>query len=249
MSRRVHVTAARVPLMLDADYFRNHRGVAHPGWIWVGGAALDLHERLTRTTVQIERFDLLPREPVLLVTNASHMYDIFPFRCAMRRAGVPVVSIAKGKYFQSRSMAWAMGQVGALPIVSRGHHVHLYPEGTVSSRLGTGRRGALQLAHALGLAVQPVGISGCREAFAGPRRVRMRGGRIQIRFGAPWRHATASLPSSYRPFDVMHERDCGPLLDEATGTLMNRIDDLLEPSYRRSATHIHDGTTGVGRFL
>lgn len=322
--------------MLDAAAFRRHRGVAHPGWLWVGGTAFDLHERLTRTAVDVSGFDRLPREPVLLATNASHMYDFFPLRCLLRRAGIPVVSIAKGKYFRQRAMRWALERVGVVPIVSRGyllvadfvavhgrrpdepeyralrdhldrgdalparpafdalrerpraivgfpfapatetyraamlrtyercmqetvrlaslavargHHVHLYPEGTVSSRLGTGRRGAIQLARALGLAIQPVGISGCREAFERPRSPRLRGGRITIRFGEPWRHATAALPSWFRPFDARHERDCAPLLDDATGALMERIDDLLDPAYRHSPTHVHDGSTGVGRFL
>jgi 1-acyl-sn-glycerol-3-phosphate acyltransferase len=322
--------------MLDAAVFRRHRGVAHPAWLWVGGTAFDVHERLTRTAVDVIGFERLPREPVLLATNASHMYDFFPLRCLLRRAGIPAVSLAKGKYFQQRAMRWALERVGVVPIVSRGyllvadfvavhgrkpeeheyremrthldcgaalpsapvfdalrerprtivgfaytpstetyraamlriyeecmretvrlaglavargHHVHLYPEGTVSSRLGTGRRGAIQLARALGLAIQPVGISGCREAFAQPRSPKLRGGRITIRFGEPWRHATAALPASFKPFNAAHERDCSPLLDDATASLMERIDDLLEPGYRHSSSHVHDGSTGVGRFL
>jgi 1-acyl-sn-glycerol-3-phosphate acyltransferase len=322
--------------MLDATAFRRHRGIAHPGWLWAGGTAFDVHERLTRTAVEVTGFERLPREPVLLATNASHMYDFFPLRCLLRRSGIPAVSIAKGKYFQRRALRWALGRVGVVPIVSRGyllvadfvalhgrrpdeaeyramrthldcgaalpcspefdalrerprtitgfaftpstetyraamvrtyercmqetvrlagiavargHHVHLYPEGTVSSRLGTGRRGAIQLARALALAIQPVGISGCREAFAQPRSPRLRGGTITIRFGEPWRNATAALPSTFKPFHGQHERDCAPLLDDATSALMQRLDDLLDPTYRHSPSHVHDGSTGVGRFL
>ena len=322
--------------MLTATAFRRQRAIAHPLWLWVGGTALDLQERLTQTRIDVEGFDRLSRTPVLLASNASHMYDVFPLRCLLRRSGIPTVSVAKGKYFQQPMMQWALGRVGVVPIVSRGyllvadfvavhsrrpdeteyhalrrhvdsdvplpasraldvlrdttrdivgfeftpsiesyrhamlrayescmletvrlaksavergHHVHLYPEGTVSSRLSTGRRGAVQLARALGLAIQPVGISGCREAFARPHSARLRGGRITIRFGAPWTHATAALPSAFKPFPPQHERDCAPLLDEATASLMQRIDDLLEPSYRHSPTHVHDGSSGVGRFL
>ena len=322
--------------MLTAAAFRRQRAIAHPLWLWVGGTALDLQERLTRTRVDVEGFDRLSRTPVLLASNSSHMYDVFPLRCLLRRSGIPTVSVAKGKYFQQPMMQWALGRVGVVPIVSRGyllvadfvalhgrrpdeaeyrllrslidsgaplpssgqfdalrntvrdivgfeftpatesyreallrtyeccmletvrlaklavergHHVHLYPEGTVSSRLGVGRRGAVQLARALGLAIQPVGISGCREAFAEPRSPRLRGGRITIRFGEPWHHATAALPSSFKPFRPQHERDCAPLLDEATSALMQRIDRLLEPAYRHSQQHVHDGSIGVGRFL
>lgn len=300
------------------------------------GSMLDMHERFTGTTIAVEGLERLPRDPVLITTNASHKYDFLPLRCFLRRIGVPTVSVAKGKYFQQRTMAWALGQVGVVPIVSRGYvlvadfvavhgrrpdereyramrdhldlraalparpvfdqlrantrtilgfafdqsveswrtavlrtyercmsetvrlarlavhrgyHVHLYPEGTVSSRLGVGRRGAIQLARALGLSIVPVGISGCREAFRGPSSARYRGGRIVIRFGAAWSGADAALPGAFRPFDPEHERDCAPLLDGATTDLMRRIDSLLEPAYRHSPDHIHDGTTGVGRFL
>lgn len=322
--------------MLTSRAFQRHRALPHPVWMNAAGSMLDLQERFTGTTIAVEGLERLPRDPVLITTNASHKYDFLPLRCFLRRIGVPTVSVAKGKYFQQRTMAWALGQVGVVPIISRGYviaadfvavhgrrpdereyrvmrehldvgaplpawpvfdvlrgrprsiigfafspdveswrtavlrtyercmmetirlsklavahgyHVHLYPEGTVSSRLGTGRRGAIQLARALGLAVLPVGISGCREVFRGPTSARYRGGRIVIRFGEPWAHADAALPSSYRPFDPGHERDCAPLLDEATTGLMQRIDALLEPAYRQSPSHVHDGTTGVGRFL
>ena len=322
--------------MLTAATFRRHRAIPHPAWLWLGGTALDLQQRLTRTRVEVEGFDRLPRTPVLLASNASHRFDVLPLRCLLRRSGIPAVSIAKAKYFQGGAMSWAFGRVGVVPILSRGyllvadfiavhgrrpeeaeyrvlrshidmytalpshpvfdalrerpraisgfpfapraesyrtamlrtyarcmaettriaraavaagHHVHLYPEGTVSSRLGTGRRGAVQLAKALGLAIQPVGISGCHEAFHSPRSARLRGGRISIRFGEPWHHATAALPSSFKPFDPQHERDCAPVLDEATHALMRRIDALLDPAYRHSRTHVHDGSAGVGRFV
>jgi len=322
--------------MLTAAAFRRHRAIPHPAWLWLGGTAYDLQERLTATRVEVEGFDRLPREPVLLVSNATHMFDFFPLRCLLRRAGVPAVSVAKAKYFQGTAMSWAFGKVGVVPILSRGylvvadfiavhgrrpaeseyrvlrnhldahaslpahpvfdalrdrhravcgfpfapraesyrtamlrtyercmaetirlartavtagHHVHLYPEGTVSSRLGAGRRGAVQIARALGLAIQPVGISGCREAFQSPRSPRLRGGRITIRFGDPWRDATAALPSSFQPFNAQHERDCAPLLNDATHALMRRLDALLDPAYRHSHSHVHDGSSGVGRFV
>lgn len=322
--------------MLTARAFQRHRALPHPVWMPAAASALDLHERMTGTTIVAEGLERLPRDPVLLTSNSSHKYDIFPFRCLLRRAGFPTVSVCKAKYFQQPAMLWALGKVGVVPIISRGYllvadfvavhgrrpdereyramrehldagaalpagaafdalrrrpreivgfafdpraeswsagvlrayeqcmqetvrlarlavsqgyHVHIYPEGTVSSRLGAGRRGAVQLARALGLSIVPVGISGCREAFSGPSSARYRGGRIVVRFGERWTQADAAIPRSYKPFDPVHERDCAPVLDEATTALMQRIDALLDPAYRHSPSHVHDGSTGVGRFL
>lgn len=284
----------------------------------------------------VEGLERLPTGPVILATNASHRYDWLALRCDLRRRGIPVVSIAKGKYFQRSTMSLALGKVGVVPIVSRGyvivvdflavharrpeeaeyrairahldeatplpsgavfdalatrarlvlglpflpaqesyrsaihrvyqhcmrettrlarvaverrHHVHIYPEGTVSSRLAEGRRGTVQFARALGLPVLPVGMSGCREVFRSSGSIRMRGGRIVLRFGELWRDADAELPRDFRPFDPAHEQEFGPALDRATSSLMERLDALLAPEYRRAPGGRADGTNGVARFL
>lgn len=129
-----------------------------------------------------------------------------------------------------------------------GHSVHIYPEGTVSSRLGPGRIGAVMFARALGLPLVPVGMSGAREAFRGQTPL-LRGGAIDFRFGAPYRPDLADLPDDFRPFDPEHERLHRPALQRATDDLMGRIDALLAPDYQRREGFTPDGTRGTKRFL
>lgn len=124
--------------------------------------------------------------------------------------------------------------------VAAGSHVHIYPEGTVSTRLGTGRIGAVQLAHALRLPIVPVGMSGCREAMF------FRGGPITIRFGKP---IHVSLPNDLKPFDPEDEKRHRNILLAATEQVMAGIDALLEPAQQRREGFTGDGTQGTKRFL
>jgi 1-acyl-sn-glycerol-3-phosphate acyltransferase len=132
--------------------------------------------------------------------------------------------------------------------MSAGYHVQIYPEGTVSSRLGVGRPGAVQFAWALGASLVPAGMSGCREAFAG-QGLGLRGGPIVVRFGEPYRLPPGALPADYRPFHPDDEAAHQPALQQHTGELMTRIDALLDPAYRRAEGLAPDGTQGVRRFL
>jgi 1-acyl-sn-glycerol-3-phosphate acyltransferase len=118
--------------------------------------------------------------------------------------------------------------------VRAGHHVQMYPEGTVASRLGRGRSGAVQLAWALGLPIVPVGMSGCPEAFAGDSPL-LRGGAITVRFGRPLALPRDLLPADFRPFEPADEAARRAALDGFTeGSLMPAIDALLDPRYRRA---------------
>lgn len=115
--------------------------------------------------------------------------------------------------------------------VRAGHHIQMYPEGTVSPRLGVGRTGAAQLARALGLAVVPVGMNGCPETFVG-QGMAVRGGRIVIRVGEPM--VPPPLATDFIPFDPDSERRHAAGLARFTGVIMDRIDALLDPPYRRA---------------
>jgi 1-acyl-sn-glycerol-3-phosphate acyltransferase len=112
-----------------------------------------------------------------------------------------------------------------------GHHLHIYPEGTVSSRLGPGRSGVMQLAWALGLPVVPLAMSGCRGAFRGQQPL-LRGGEIELRFGEPYVPDLAALPGGFRPFDPDDEQLFRPVLQRATDELMARLDALLPAELR-----------------
>jgi 1-acyl-sn-glycerol-3-phosphate acyltransferase len=132
--------------------------------------------------------------------------------------------------------------------VAAGHHVHIYPEGTVSSRMGQGRTGAVQLAWALGLPIVPAGISGCRGAFVGQAPL-LRGGKISVRFGHPYALPATLLPADFIPFDPEHEQRNHGALQRATGALMARIEGLVDPELRPHQGFEPDGTQGIGRFL
>ncbi len=118
--------------------------------------------------------------------------------------------------------------------VDAGAHVQIYPEGTVSSRLGPGRIGAVQLAHALGRPIVPAGISGIHTDT------------VTVRFGAPF---VPALPADLVPFSPEHEAKHRAVLQRETDALMDRIDTLLDPACRRLAGFAPDGTTGTRRFL
>ena len=125
--------------------------------------------------------------------------------------------------------------------VQAGHHVQMYPEGTVSRRLGRGRNGAVQLAHALDLAILPVGMSGCPEAFIGTSPM-VRGGEIRLRVGEPIALPKGLLPSDFRPFDPVHEAAHQASLQRVTDEVMGQLNALVDPPYRRA-----DGEVGPGK--
>jgi 1-acyl-sn-glycerol-3-phosphate acyltransferase len=132
--------------------------------------------------------------------------------------------------------------------VAAGFSIHIYPEGTVASRLGKGRVGVIQLAQALGVRVVPVGMSGCRQVFLGASAA-LRGGTVDLRFGAAYLPDLAALPGGFRAFDPDDEDRHRATLQGATDALMTRIDALLAPAYQHRDDHLHDGTLGTRRFL
>lgn len=132
--------------------------------------------------------------------------------------------------------------------VSAGHSLHIYPEGTVSARLGRGRIGAVSFARALGVPLLPVGFSGAREVYVGQTPL-VRGGTLTMRFGEAFAPDLAGLPDGFVPFDAAHERAHRDVLQRATDALMDRIDALLSPAYQRREGFVSEGTRGTRRFL
>ena len=114
--------------------------------------------------------------------------------------------------------------------VAAGFHVQIYPEGTVSPTLGTGRSGAVQLAHALGIDVVPVGMSGAPDAFLGRSPVPRRG-RVILRVGAT---VDARLPRAHRAFSPADERAHALSLAGATARVMAALSGLVDARYRRA---------------
>lgn len=130
--------------------------------------------------------------------------------------------------------------------VDAGFHVQMYPEGTVSPTLGKGRIGAVQLALALGLPLLPIGMSGCPEAFIGASPL-TRGGTVTLRVGELMELPADLVPAGFRPFDPEDEAAHRPALQAMTDALMDRIDALIDPQYRRdlSSTFVGKGTRAL----
>jgi 1-acyl-sn-glycerol-3-phosphate acyltransferase len=129
-----------------------------------------------------------------------------------------------------------------------GHSIHIYPEGTVSSRLARGKIGAIQLALALDLPIIPLGMSGGREIFVG-KSLMFRPGKMLVRCGQRWPVPRLGLPESFRPFHPDDERQYRDILQTATDQLMEKINELLEPGYQWSADRRGDGVQGTRRFI
>jgi 1-acyl-sn-glycerol-3-phosphate acyltransferase len=149
-----------------------------------------------------------------------------------------------------RAYAASLGETVRLArqAADAGHHVQMYPEGTVSKRLGTGRIGLVQLAQALRLPIVPVGMSGCPETFCGATPA-LRRGTITIRFGQPFPPEIAGLPAGFRPFHPEDEEAYRTPLLETTGRVMTAIEGLLDPDYRSLPGFESAGTRGTRRFL
>jgi 1-acyl-sn-glycerol-3-phosphate acyltransferase len=165
--------------------------------------------------------------------------------------GLPFEPVTRGyRAALAEVYAWSMGHTLRLAreVVSAGYSIQMYPEGTVSSRLGKGRVGAVQLAHALGLVIVPVGMSGCREVFRG-QGFALRGGEVRVRFGEPYALPRHELPDDFRPFHPDDEARHRPVLQRWTGEVMSRLDALLDAPYRHVEGFEGDGTQGTRRFL
>jgi 1-acyl-sn-glycerol-3-phosphate acyltransferase len=114
-----------------------------------------------------------------------------------------------------------------------GFHIHIYPEGTVSPRLGEGRSGAIQVAHALGMPIVPLAMSGCPRAFLGATPLALPA-TVVARF-AP--HLLVQLPPDHRAFEPASEVRNRAELQRYIGLLMASIDSRLEPQFRRDPRH------------
>lgn len=146
--------------------------------------------------------------------------------------------------------AQAMGTTldHARAAVERGTSLHIYPQGLFSTRLSQGRIGTVQIAHALGLEIVPIGFSGMNELFAKNQMVPSTGGTLTMRFGAPYRVERDEL-DGFRPFHPDDESRLREVLEHETAALMERINELLDPAYTWGDDRVGDGLTGVQRFF
>src|SRR6185295_13004209 len=107
--------------MLDRDFFRDYQATPSPFWGALAGGAFRTMERLTGTRVVFEGLERLPKTPALLATNSTQKYDFMPIRCALDALGIRAVTITKGKNYHQPVMAFLLGQLGVVPLASRGY--------------------------------------------------------------------------------------------------------------------------------
>ncbi len=127
----------------------------------------------------------------------------------------------------------------------------VFPQGTRSKRLLPGHTGIAQIALHLEVPIVPVGCNGCDGVYPGPSPVGQRG-RIVYRFGEPIFYDELSrfhVEEAYAPFSAMAERDHGAQFQGVASLVTDRIEELLDPEYRRAATDGEDIEQGSDRFV
>lgn len=162
--------------------------------------------------------------PAMIASNHQSYLDSIAIPIA---AGRPVRFIAKAEYFTGTGVMGAInrawfGGMGAIPVdrndpraavrslelaeevLRAGGAFGIYPEGTRSrdGRLHRGRTGIARIALATGAPIIPCAIIGTADV-QGPDELRIRPGRVTVRFG-PAIDVAALRPGSARP------RCCGP---------------------------------------
>ena len=119
-----------------------------------------------------------------------------------------------------------------------GLKVLVFPEGTRSRRLGKGRPGLAQMAVRTGATIVPIGCSGADRAYPGDSPI-SRGGEIVYRVGEPLTPsdelADFQVDEEFRPFTREADRYADSFA-AMTRLVMDRIDALLDPEYRRDAS-------------
>ena len=132
--------------------------------------------------------------------------------------------------------------------VSQGYALHVFPQGSSATRLSRGHIGAVQLAHAIGQPLLPIGVNGCLDVFPKNRRIAMAPGTVVLRTGSPFVPDLAELPDDFQAFHPEHERLQRATLQKQTDLLMERINDLLDERYQWAPDRRSDGSAGSDRF-
>ncbi len=132
--------------------------------------------------------------------------------------------------------------------MSAGQHMHIYPEGTYSSRLGPGRTGLVQAALALQLPIVLLGLSGMNRVFKRDLPL-SRGGALGLRWSAPFRVDPELVPPDFRAFHPDDEETHKVALQAETDRIMDRLDALLDEDCRRHEGFAGDGKRGLARFI
>ena len=134
-----------------------------------------------------------------------------------------------------------------------GLHVLVFPEGTRGKRLGVGRIGLAQMALHLGVDIVPVGCNGSDRLYPGNSPF-SKGGRAVYRIGEPMRlderaFDDCRVPASAVPMSFEAAERYGARYQRLTDRVMDRIELLLDPEYRRAEGDRFEESGGAERFV
>ena len=133
----------------------------------------------------------------------------------------------------------------------KGLDLLIFPQGTRSIRLSRGRIGLAQIALHAKKTVVPVGCSGSDQVYPGSSPFG-RGGHIVYRLGEPLRYEQMSafhIDDEFEPFTPEAEQAHRERFQGYVDVVMNRINDLVDPTYQFAEDLSSDGVQGSGRFL
>ena len=132
-------------------------------------------------------------------------------------------------------------------------NVLVFPQGTRSKRLPNGHTGLVQVAQHFGASIVPVGSNGSDRCYPGSAPF-SRGGRIVYRIGRPLDPDGPELGKhrireAFVPFSRAAGERHGAAFQTLTDTVMDRINDLLDPEYQYAEGKRSDGVAEVQRFV
>jgi len=161
----------------------------------------------------------IPREgPVILCSNHTSALDPFTLGAMVPRK---VHYMAKDKLFKVPVVSTVIRAWGAFPVkrgavskeairtaihlLTEGHVMGIFPEGTRNATLGTGKRGAVTIAVRSGAIVVPVALIGSYRLFS----------KMYAIYGAPI------------PMDQVAEAGTVESMEEATNLIMSKIREMI----------------------
>lgn len=108
--------------MIDIDNLNNIESIADPTWAYTTAGLSMLTFMMTPgARIRIENLERLPKEPVIVAMNHTHMFDFLPLRAPLLFKGKTFVSWVKSRAYKSAHMGLFLSQTGNVPICSRGY--------------------------------------------------------------------------------------------------------------------------------
>jgi 1-acyl-sn-glycerol-3-phosphate acyltransferase len=127
----------------------------------------------------------------------------------------------------------------------------VFPQGTRSIRLPSGRIGMMEIALRYKKPIVPIGCNGCDLVYTGSVPIG-KAGTIVYRIGDPIQYEDLSefhIEEDYAPFSAEAEHRYRDKFQGAVDLVMNRINDLLDPEYQFSDDLQSTGVRGTSRFI